>query len=303
MQPAPVQMPAACALHPSQLASGVCSRCGSFVCERCLDHGAFTTCPSCRERTGEGLSFPLSRDSWTVGDLLSHAWAAFAANWLMLSLAALLIMVSGWIMSFSTELLVAVLMAESRVAGAVASLASAIAQNAVQLPLTLGLMCMAHAALMGRRAEPGELLRHFNKIPKLIALSLLFLAPGVFVGFLAFSSPAPGALAAFAIVFVATLPIVWLWLAFYFAQMEIALNDEVGVTDAIKNAMVICKGKRLAICGVFLLAGLIGAAGLLALCVGVVASAAFALVTSVGLYLTLRNGTGLPEHRRRRQVS
>jgi hypothetical protein len=282
-------MPAACALHPSQLASGVCSRCGSFVCERCLDHGVFSTCPSCRERTGEGLRFPLSRDSWTVGELLSHAWTAFAANWLMLSLAVLLVMIVGWIMSFGTELLVAVLMAESRAAGAVASLASAIAQNAVQLPLTLGLMCMAHAALMGRRAELGELLRHFNKIPKLITLLLLFLAPGVFVGFLAFFVARAGGVAAtYALAFAAVLPIVWLWLALYFAQVEIALDDEVGVTDAIRNAMVICKGKRLAICGVFLLAGFIGAAGLLALCVGVVASAALAMVTSVGLYLTLR---------------
>jgi len=306
MPPALAQQHAVCALHPTQAATGVCSRCGGFVCQWCQGQGAYPTCPACRERTGEGQSFALSRDAWTVGELLSRSWDAFAANWLMLSLGMLLVTVVGWIISFGSQQLLASVMGKSLVAGVVGTLGVWLLQAVVQQPLTLGLASMAHAALMGRGADFGELLLHFGKIPKILALLLL-------TGLLAIAAMLPliallllvrdaGPAVMVMVTFLAMLPLVWLLLPLYFAQYEIAFDDEVSATDAVKNAFAVGKGKRLALCGVSLLAGLVALVGLLALCVGVIASVAFAQVIAVALYLTLRNGTGLPAFRRHRQV-
>ena len=60
-----------CPLHPLEAATGTCSRCGTFGCDRCLqDHDGQWVCDSCRGDRAEGL--PWSRRS-ELG-MVNAAW-------------------------------------------------------------------------------------------------------------------------------------------------------------------------------------------------------------------------------------
>src|SRR5688572_28274214 len=80
---------ARCAVHTVSEALAVCTRCGNYMCGACSLSGRSAQCDTCRERAG-GSAFPFSRERWQFAELFDYCWARFKAEWLTLSLAALI---------------------------------------------------------------------------------------------------------------------------------------------------------------------------------------------------------------------
>src|SRR5687768_7322082 len=86
---------ARCAVHVDQSASGICARCGNFMCDTCSNNGQYEQCTACRALTGDIAGFPYNRENFTVEGIFGVAWDAFKREWPMLSAAVLVqIMVS-----------------------------------------------------------------------------------------------------------------------------------------------------------------------------------------------------------------
>ncbi len=295
---------ATCAIHPDQPAKGVCRRCGSFMCDACTDDSAPNLCPTCREKVS---TFPLSRDAWTFDGLLSLAWERFKPNWLNLSLAAFIMIVVSFLIGMVGN--VVQLSGGSPIASAVTSVVSTIVQSVVEGIFTMGLLRMCFDAYEGRPADIGKLFSQTDKLGRYIILFfviffLVAIPLAVYVGILVAIAMAVGGGSLSehadltAVVFgagalLAVVPLIYLTLPLVFAPMELVYADT-GAMDALRNAYVIGRGKRLATLGVGLVAGLIAAVSVCALCVGFFPGVAFYQLVLAGLYLTFRSGAPLP---------
>jgi hypothetical protein len=163
----------------------------------------------------------------------------------------------------------------------------------------MGLFRMAKTSLNGGHAEVSELFSQYSKLPAIAGLLVVSLplaavigVPAVGLAFLL--REGIGGAGIFVAVLLAVVPMVCLGMTLYFAQAELALNDQCGPIDAIKIAFSVCRGQWLSVIAESLLIGLAAMASVLALCVGIIPGAAFSMVVVVALYLTLRNGSGSP---------
>jgi hypothetical protein len=305
---------ATCPVHPGERATGLCARCGAFKCARCAPDGS-DLCSACRARVGADAMFPLTRERWSLGELVDIAWQRFKVDWVMLSLGTLIMM--GIVFGIST-LGQVVLFAGAGIGAAagepaaigvatgVATLLSTALQSVAQGVLQLGLVRMCVESLHGRRVDIGMLFGQFRKIGSAflqwLAMLLAILIPiGAYGGLVAlviyltggFESSERTAIIGAVAVLLAVGPILYWLIPFSFAQMELACNDEAGAIDSIRNSFAIAQKNRLAILGVFLVGGLIISAGILLCCIGILPSFGLGQLVMVGLYLALRNGSGL----------
>ncbi|MBI5543367.1 MAG: hypothetical protein HY901_05730 [Deltaproteobacteria bacterium] len=285
---------ASCAVHAGQVASGVCSRCGSFVCEQCTGGGG-NQCAACRERTGAS-AFPLGRSNWSFSGVMSYAWEAFQREWLMLSVSALVLLVISAGLGIVGELANGA-SGKNPVLGLVVSVVT----NVVNGLLGMGMIRVVLDVYEGRSADVGRLFSQFGKIGKYIVFGLYLgaviglpcaayagVVAGIIhltVGFEASSALTIGALAALPAIPV----LIYVTLGLVFAQMELVRDDSVGPVDAVRNSWQLARGVRVEIFGVSLVSGLIVLAGLIALCVGIIPAIALAQLVMVGMYLALRN--------------
>lgn len=305
---------AACPAHGGA-AVGTCSRCGAFMCGACAQGGG-GLCAACRERLG-AAEFRLSRDRWSFGEVLDLAWERFKADGLMLSLSALIVHGVAMGVSFAGQMVQTMAMlalkepdgtAGSKMAVVVIGAFLTVAlQLLVQGVLQLGLARLCIESLHGRPVAIGGLFSQMRKVGKwvlqfVVAFLAIVLPLGVYAGLVAGALAATGgfedtgrvAIAAVLASLVAIVPLLYWGIPFYFMQLELAANDEVGPVEAIRNSFTIARGNRLAIFGIGIVAVLISMAGVIVFCVGVVASMALGQLVLVGLYLALRNGSGLP---------
>ena len=65
---------AQCAIHPANPATGVCERCGNFMCADCTPNGE-PRCPTCREKDATP-EFPFDANS-TFTELFNHVVEQF----------------------------------------------------------------------------------------------------------------------------------------------------------------------------------------------------------------------------------
>ncbi len=302
---------AVCPVHGAA-AVGLCTRCGAFMCGACAQGGA-GLCAACRDRVG-AAAFPLTRDRWSFGELLDVAWERFKADGLMLSLSALIVYGVGMAISFAGQMGQMLAMfalkdsggAQSAVVVGVGIFLTVALQLLAQGVLQLGFARVSIESLHGRRASVGRVFSQMRKVGKLVlqllvsllAIALPLLAYGGAVAALiqvtiGFADTTRLVIAIVAAVLVALVPLGYWSIPFYFMQMELAANDEVGPVEAIRNCFVIARGHRLAILGVTIVAFLIMMAGVVVFCVGMVASIALGQLVLVGLYLALRNGSEL----------
>ncbi len=306
--------PAHCVVHPGQEATGVCGRCGAFTCSACAQAGS-DLCPTCRVRVGADAVFPLTRERWSLGDLLDIAWRRFRIDWVMLSLSGLAVMAVVMGVSMVGQIGQYALTAAAQAIDASTTpvvlvgmaLFSMSLQTLAQGVMILGLVRLCVESLHGRKLELGLLFSQLRKLGKVfvqgIVVFLAILIPfGAYGGLVAlaiyltggFEASARVAIIAVASVAIAIVPFLYWSSSFYFAQMELACNDEIGAIDSIRNSFAIARGQRLAVVGVAIVAGLMVSAGVFACCIGVFASLALGQMVLVGLYLALRNGSGLP---------
>ena len=307
-----------CATHGSAPAVRVCERCGAFMCSACVAEGDGRHCPACRERLGED-GFPLSRDAWSLGALMDHVWEAWKREWLMLSVAVLVMLGVTYAVAFAGQIVqVALLGGGGALAGDLEgaspfvaamtvgfSIGLSLVNSLVSGLLMLGFNRMAYDVLMGRAAALGRLFSQFRKFPTLllqqiILWALILIPVGLLVGTVvaaaAFARPDEDTAATIAIVAVLVLlvPLLWYVLGFFFAGYELAYDDSVGAWESIVRGWRLVSGARLSTFGVMILAGLLGMLGILACCIGIVASLSLAYTLLAGLFLTLRRGSGLP---------
>jgi hypothetical protein len=315
---------ARCALHPEQRAAGACERCGNFMCSTCSEGGTQNWCPTCRERTGHG-TFPLRRDTWSFSALWDYCFESFKREWLMLSLAALVVMAITGGAQFVSSLLPAIgTVTESVPLTLFLQVLSFVVQTMVQGVMTLGLFRVCFDVLEGRRADVGRIFSQLHKVWRYVAASLttmvlvgvpLVLIWGVLalIGLLASGvSPATflngeeafrqhGMLLVtiiFAALGVSLVPILYIALPLYLLQAEFTFNDEVAPMTAIRNCFTLAQGQRWSILGVALVMVLVLIVGMLACCISLLPAMGLGHLLIAGLYLSLRQGSSLDQRPR-----
>ncbi|MBI3182585.1 MAG: hypothetical protein HYZ28_10660 [Myxococcales bacterium] len=316
----PASTGAMCARHPERAASGTCERCGNFTCDECYQGHTLPLCPACREKLGPG-GFTLRRDSWTFDALWSHVWEAFKRDWVLLSVAVLIFLGVNGVVSAIGGVLQEAMKKSGGTAGLVMGfLAVQVGQLIVQGIFELGLYRMYLDVVEGGKADISRIASQVSKlgryiVQKLLVLVLLGVPLGLYLllvfalaaGSAGFKPAAieenPSAIGIIAIgVLLAIVPIFYFALPLYFSTPELAHNEGVGPFQSIKNCFEIARGQRLIILGISLLSGLIAIAGVLVCCIGVLPAVALGQMLVTGLYLTLRNGTGLPLAREERHT-
>ncbi len=317
---------ALCPLHPEQVASRTCGRCGNFMCGVCSEDGTLSLCPTCRERTGTAR-FPLSRDTWSVGALLDYSWTTFQREWVLVCVGLLIVFGA----SLAGQVISTVLTSIGEATGSsavsvVMVLAGFLISTVVQGLVATGYMATLMDALNGQRADLGRLFSQFHKaVPYLLTLLLIFaifipiillifggsLLVAVATGLLAgldlsreglegisaqelvnmFTAAGSAFFVTLAVAFVLYLVVLtWLGLPVMLVQMELAANESPTALGTLRRCFAYAKGQRLSMVGASLLGTLIILVGFVLCCLPAFPATGFFYVMLAGLYLSLRNG-------------
>jgi len=181
------------------------------------------------------------------------------------------------------------------------------AQTLIQGAVQLGFYLVCFDILRGKPVNLGLLFTQFNKIGKLfvqlLVAGLVIVLPlavigGIVAGIIFGAGLQDSEEAIIIVILIASLllvfPLIWVSLGFYFMQMELALDDEVGPVEAIRRSFALVAGQRLGTFAVAFVAGLIAMLGLMACVIGIVVTMGLAQLILCALYLALRNGSSLP---------
>jgi uncharacterized membrane protein len=293
-----------CAVHPEQAASTICARCGNFMCDTCSEGRTQQSCPGCRVLTGVG-SFPFDRESYSLDGVISYAWEHFKREWLMLSLSALVMMVVATGASFATQLLQVGGMAVDPIFGMILALVGQFISAVVQLLLSGGLALIVWDVFRNRTIDIARLFSQFQRLGTytiavvLTALvgiaAVLPMAIAAFVGMTLASSTSMevGITVGVVLGLVAAVPAIWLGLPLVLFVFELAVAGESSPVQALKNAFQMAHGQRLSMLLFLLVYAVILVIGFFACCIGIVPATGLGQLLLLGLYLSLRNGSGL----------
>ncbi|MCP3136561.1 B-box zinc finger protein [Pyxidicoccus xibeiensis] len=320
---------ASCPRHQGLAAVATCERCGNFMCRTCSRGGSEATCPSCRERTGQEVAFPLSRDNWSIGGLVETCWEAFKREWVMITVGVLIVAGASIVGQIASQIISLIGGAVDSVAVTlVAAVVGYLVATVIQGVVTIGFFRMLFDVLNGQKADLARVFTQFHKTVPYLLTSLLTIAmvlPFAFVviGAALAVAAATGGLealqgvdwtalgdaeagdAAFeglsalgpslgAMVFVATalyiFPGLWLMMPLVLVQPELAKQDNPTPMETLRRCFAYARGQRLSMLGTTLLGGLFVVAGFMACCVGFLPAAGLVQVLMAGLYLTLSNG-------------
>jgi hypothetical protein len=296
------------------------------MCGVCSEDGTLSLCPTCRERTGTAR-FPLSRDNWSVGALLDYSWTTFQREWVMVCVGLLIVFGASLAGQVISTVLSSIGQAtESTAVIVVMVLAGFLISTVVQGLVATGYMSMLLDVLNGQRADLGRLFTQFHKaVPYLLTMLLIFaifipiillifggsLLVAVATGLLAgldlsreglegmsaqelvnvFTTAGTALIGTLSVAFVLYLVVLtWLGLPVMLVQMELAANESPTALGTLRRCFAYAKGQRLSMLGVSLLGMLIGIAGFLACCVGIIPAMGLFYLMLAGLYLSLRNG-------------
>ncbi|WP_224368027.1 hypothetical protein [Hyalangium versicolor] len=293
---------ARCAVHPEQLATRTCTRCGNFMCSTCAEGGAQTLCPSCQQRLGMEQRFPFNRDNWSFSELWDYCFDIFKREWLMLGVGVLVFFGVAFAANLVTSILPAIGgMANNSALSVVLTIVSTIMQQAVSGVMTLGLMRMLIDVLQGSKPDIGRIFSQIHKVgPYLITMLLVVLLVGVPIAALAGIVAGVGMVlhwdwesmwpVGVGVGVLAIIPLIYFTVPLYLLQAEIAFNDGASPTQMIRNCYAYARGEKLSILGVGIVGGLVVIAGTLACCVGALPAMGLSYLLMGGLYLSLRNG-------------
>jgi hypothetical protein len=298
-----------CALHPQQPAHAACERCGNYVCHLCSGSGQHRMCATCRARLGL-MDFPFSRQQWSLEGIVGYSWHVFKREWRVFVLAGLILLGVTYGLAFAFQLLLMLTMMpfadDPAMAGGLTvgfAVISNVVQMAVQGWLILGIFDLCFSALGGQPVELKQLFGQYAKVGKLLlqylVLSLAFGVPVALIGGAIFAlglwESAEAVMLGFAIaVAVLAIPLMYVGLGLVFMQAELAYDDQVGALEAIRRSWIMARGHRLWTLAVFILFSVVAMAGVVACCVGVVATLGIAQLILAAWYLTLRHGADVP---------
>lgn len=326
---------AVCATHPLVPASATCPRCGNFMCAECSTRGGESQCPACRALSAES-PFPFTRADFSFDRLWGFVLERWQREWVMLSVAVLVMFGATLAVGLVTNIIQAVLMAAQGAAksagseenlGAlffaigVSQFIGIVLRLVVDGVFQLGMVRIVLDVLNGRRVDLGRLVSQVSKMPRYVAqlllVSVAVMIPVVAVYGVAFLIGAKSggvevssltslqdAVESGDIFMSMWLPfsvatLLLLPLLIYFTLPLVFMNAELVYGDAsplevIRRCYVIADGFRLPIFGYGLIAGLVAIVGVLACCLGILPAIGLAQLLMTGLFLAVRNGTGLP---------
>ena len=266
--------------------------------------------------------FPLTRDDFTLADLLSRASEAWSRDLGVWVLAMVLYLVIGVGIPAALGLISGVFEGLGSSgstgltgAGLFVDLIAQLVQLVLGAIFTLGFWAMAIQGLHGERARVGALFSQISKVWKyllqwfaitlamlLVVLPVLVIIVLAFVGPVDRSTPMQEIMESagrpLAITFGVLAPVyIYAFLGVVFMQAELAFNDDSGPIDAILYSWRIARGKRLRIFGVAVVASLILMGSLMLCGIGLIFGAPLATLLFAALYLALRQGAEVPAPR------
>jgi len=294
-----------CAIHPDRPSVATCQRCGNFMCDACGGSGAPLLCPPCTARIG---AFPLTRDTWSISALWEQCWTRFKAEWVMLTVAAL---VSGAVsvgVAMLGDLLTTVAGQSEEPAVRYGALAAdRILQFVVTAAIQLGLNRVSLDVLDGRKVQIARLMSQIHKTGRFIvvqfaifavtlAVYIPFAAVGLGTYFLLMDRAGVDTevlvgLLLMVLVPIGLVPLAYLCLPLLLVPMELAYTETPAI-ESIRRAYRLSAGQRLSILGVVILTAIVAVVGLVACCIGILPAIGLGQLLLAGLYLALRNGSG-----------
>lgn len=323
---------AQCAIHPANPASGVCERCGNFMCADCTPNGE-PRCPTCRAKDATP-EFPFDANS-TFTELFNHVVEQFKRDPSMPIIGTIIyfgmVMVGSVVSNIFTQAITAIAGANLNDADAIradpmvlvrAVLISYVVSIVIQT-LTQAVALSAFYRLMfdlvnGRKGDLGRMFGHLKALPKYLALQvtvfmLNFIAPMVVFGGAVFAvlkvigfdwsnpshtrpedvlAPVPMAIVFGALMVILVFSIVMLPVSI-FAMPELVVGD-CTPTEAIARAFQLGSGQRLRILGYGLVLAIMQLLGFAACCVGLLVTIPVMYMVWAALFLALRKNSGLP---------
>jgi hypothetical protein len=320
VQNPPVTFGALCAIHTDRTARMTCRRCGNFMCDECSVGGSETLCPKCLQLSGYA-QFPYDRNNVGFSELISYCWELFKREWVLLSVAVLILMGVGFVSS-----LIGGIFQQAFIAVAGKSLAgpfigqgfSTVINTIVQGIFQLGIYRICFDVLEGKKADVARMFTQMQKIgqyliqtlivgvafvvPALLYLGILFLIVSKGGGQLPtdikdFDPDVMGPVFVFGMLggVAIFLPLfIYFGLPLSFASMELVYAN-VDAIEALKRAFVIAKGFRLWLIGFGFVAFGIGLVGCMACGIGLIPATALITLINTAFYFAIRNGSGLPQ--------
>ena len=275
--------------------------------------------PTTVEARPEPKGFPLTRNDFTLTDLLSRAseaWSRDLGSWVMaMLLYGVIALGVPMVLGGVWGLLGAFQDSGSDAFKAIDWLVQGVLQ-VLQLVLgaifTLGLWAMAMRGLHGEKVTVGVLFSQLSKVWKYVLQALavfagvvLIVAPLLLIVFLAFVGPVDRSTPMDEITDKAGMPLlvafgilvplyVYIVAGIAFMQTELAFNDDTGPVEAILTSWRIARGKRWPIIGVGLVAILIWTGSAMLCGIGLLFGGPFVTLLVGALYLALRNGSDAP---------
>lgn len=275
------------------------------MCDICSEGGTLQSCAACRALTGTG-DFPFTRDNYSFDGVFSFVWEHFKREWLMLSVAMLAFVVLLAGVSFVSQIFQAAGGAIDPVVQFVVLVPMQLVQSVVQFILTAGLAVMFWHVFRGESADVSHLFGQFSRFGSFLVAVLIqyaiilgivvVLAIPVGIG-MAVGGEKGAVIAGGIALVLLIVPMFWVALPLTLIPLEIGLGGETNAVQAVKNAFRLADGHRLSLLGYTFVAGLLAIVGVLACCIGVLPASALGQMLIVGLYLALRNGSGLEMRR------
>lgn len=323
---------AMCAAHVDVAADSVCTRCGNFMCSTCSERRTGTLCPACRQALGTFPFKRDDYDFSRVWNYVFEAWRRDlvmlgVAGGVMMGLG----FIGNVVMQVFSLMGQAVMVGggkDNAIAGVIVMMIGLFAGILVTVVVQgigiMGLIRVAIDSLLGRKVEIPRMFTQAKKVWRYagVQLAIMFsvmlpMALGgavlfgvaVLAGGGGFSSSGlkhafdgPIAIIILLVGSIGLMVVIsWIVLPLTFAQFEIVYGG-CELTEAVRRAWMLGTDHRLATFGFSMVAIAVvmalTIAGLLALCVGVMIAVpigyALFFMLQAGLYLALRNGSGLP---------
>lgn len=310
-------------------ASGVCARCGNFMCAGCSVSSTEAQCPTCRSlNTG---AFPYDGNA-DLSTLFSHSTDAFQRDAAMLVVATVIFFafvlggalvanvissVMGSILGvrMGDELPSASNLAPFIATFAIGQVVGTAVNLVVQAVALVGLYRVLMDALIGRKVDIGRMFSQLHLVGQFVLLQLiltvgigaammvLFGVPaGLAIGRIYSAGSAsdfsqlmtPGVLGGFVLAtFVLMALLVIAMPVMVFSVPELIVGN-CSAFEAIRRAWRLGEGQRLRLLGYGFVVGLISLGGMLACGVGLLAAVPVGYMLLLSLFLALRNRPDFP---------
>lgn len=303
--PTAVPEGARCAIHPDRSAEHTCARCGNYMCTECASGAGADICATCASRLGaQGAAFPFSRDHYTFEGLFKLSLSRWKEHWPLVVGSFTGFMFLAYAITLGGEWAFELVADASGPASPLHSPlhpARLLFQLVITLLEALGQLVLFGIyvdILQGRAPDGRAALRRLEQAPNALLLviaawSAFALYAGLHVGvFFAFGGLSGGlnGWIAVAVVWVVTLPVViYLGLGVMFSTLALVVAPESNALTAIRISWNAVSGHRFEALGISLAAGVIAFLGILACCVGILATFPFATMLYCALFLALRN--------------